>query len=96
MFKGGDIQRNIIRLQNLLRQTKYVDIPSSQIWFLKGFILPSFNCLIDMFPSLQFTIDNAEDNLKQWAQYQKEKRLTGWTPEKDKKKGKDEKDSNKK
>ena len=31
MFKGGDIQRNIIRLQNLLRQTKYVDIPSSQI-----------------------------------------------------------------
>ena len=31
MFKGGDIQRNIIRLQNLLRQTKYIDIPSSQI-----------------------------------------------------------------
>ena len=73
-----------------------IDIPSSQIGFLKGFILPSFNCLIDMFPSLQFTIDNAEDNLKQWAQYQKEKRLTGWTPEKDKKKVKEEKGSNKK
>ena len=31
MFKGGDIQRNIIRLQNFLRQTKYIDIPSSQV-----------------------------------------------------------------
>ena len=65
-----------------------VDIPSSQIGFIRGFILSSFDCLVDMFPSLQFTIDNAEKNIKQWTKYQSEKRLRGWTPEKNKKKEK--------
>ena len=69
-----------------------VDIPSSQIGFLKGFILSSFDCLVDMFPSLQFTIDNAEKNIKQWTKYQSEKRLLGWTPEKNKKKEDDDED----
>ena len=59
------------------------DVPTSQIGFLKGFIVTSFSCLVDMFPSLKFTVDNAEDNIKQWIKFQKEKRLLGWTPEKD-------------
>ena len=69
-----------------------VDIPSSQIGFIRGFILSSFDCLVDMFPSLQFTIDNAEKNIKQWTKYQSEKRLLGWTPEKNKKKEDDDED----
>ena len=63
-----------------------IDVPSSQIGFLKGFILSSFDCLVAMFPKLKFTIDNAEDNIKHWTKYQNEKRLLGWTPEKNKKK----------
>ena len=66
------------------------DVPSSQIGFLKGFILSSFDSLVEMFPKLQFTIDNAENNIKQWTKFQREKKLLGWSPEKDKNKENDE------
>ena len=92
----GDKEREKGLPISFLCDRNNVDIPSSQIGFLKGFILPSYDCLIEMFPSLKFAIDNAEDNLKKWTQFQKEKRLTGWTPEKNKKKDKEEKGSDNK
>ena len=72
-----------------------VDIPTSQIGFIKGFILPSFDALVEMFPKLKFTTENAENNVKQWTKFQSEKRLLGWTPEKDRKK-RDENDKDEK
>jgi hypothetical protein len=62
-----------------------IDVPGSQVGFLRGFILSSFDCLVSMFPKLKFTIENAEDNIKRWKKLQDEKRLLGWTPEKEKK-----------
>ena len=62
-----------------------VDIPTSQIGFIKGFIIPSFDSLVEMFPKLQFTTENAENNLKHWTKFQSEKKLLCWTPEKKKK-----------
>ena len=59
-----------------------IDVPSSQVGFLKGFILTSFDCLVAMFPKLQFTIDNAENNIKQWTKFQSEKKLIPWNNEK--------------
>ena len=56
----------------------------------------SDNLVSDSQIPLKFAIDNAEDNLKKWTQFQKEKRLTGWTPEKNKKKDKEEKGSDNK
>ena len=88
----GDKEREQGLPVSFLCDRNNVDIPSSQIGFLKGFILSSFDCLVDMFPSLQFTIDNAEKNIKQWTKYQSEKRLLGWTPEKNKKKEDDDED----
>ena len=88
----GDKEREQGLPVSFLCDRNNVDIPSSQIGFLKGFILSSFDCLVDMFPSLQFTIDNAEKNIKQWTQFQSEKRLRGWTPEKNKKKENDDDD----
>ena len=70
-----------------------VDIPTSQIGFIKGFIIPSFDSLVEMFPKLQFTTENAEENAKQWTKFQNEKKLIGWTPEK-KKKDEKNKDDN--
>ena len=67
------------------------DVPTSQIGFLKGFILSSFDSLVEMFPKLRFTIDNAENNIKQWTKFQSEKKLLGWSPEKDKNEEKEEK-----
>jgi len=62
-----------------------VDVPTSQIGFIKGFIIPSFDSLVEMFPNLQFTTENAENNLKHWTKFQSEKKLLCWTPEKKKK-----------
>ena len=91
----GDIEREKGLPISFMCDRNNVDIPTSQIGFIKGFIVTSFNCLVDMFPTLKFTVDNAEDNIKQWTKFQKEKRLLGWTPEKDKKNEKEEKIKNK-
>ena len=70
-----------------------VDIPTSQIGFIKGFIIPSFDSLVEMFPNLQFTTENAENNVKHWTKFQNEKKLTGWTPEKKKRDEKNKEDN---
>ena len=69
-----------------------IDVPASQVGFLRGFIISSFDCLVSMFPKLKYNIENAENNIKQWKKFQDEKRLLGWTPKKEKK---DEKEENK-
>ena len=69
-----------------------IDVPASQVGFLRGFILSSFDCLVSMFPKLKYNIENAENNIRQWKKLQDEKRLLGWTPKKEKK---DEKEENK-
>ena len=88
----GDKEREKGLPISFLCDRNNVDTPTSQIGFLKGFIVTSFTCLVEMFPTLNFTVDNAENNIKRWKQLQKEKRLLGWTPEKKKKKEKDDKD----
>ena len=71
------------------------DVPASQVGFLRGFIVSSFDCLVSMFPKLKYTIENAEKNIEQWKKIQDEKRLRGWTPKKEKKnKDKEEKKNN--
>ena len=60
------------------------DVPKSQVGFIKGFIIPTFECLVNVFPTLQYTLDNAKTNLKRWQRLVNKKRLKGWTPEKTK------------
>ena len=62
-----------------------IDIPSSQVGFLKGFILTTFDCLVAMFPSLNYTMENANNNIKQWQSLLDQHRARGWTPKKDEK-----------
>lgn len=38
--------------------------------------------MVTVFPSLKFTLDNANNNLKEWQKLIDEGRLTGWTPKK--------------
>ncbi len=57
-----------------------IDIPNSQVGFIKGFIIPTFEILISVFPTLNYTLDNAKNNLKKWEELVEEHRLTGWTP----------------
>ena len=41
------------------------DIPSSQVGFIKGFVIPTFDILIIMFPTLRYTVENAKINLNE-------------------------------
>ena len=65
-----------------------IDIPSSQVGFLKGFIISSFDCLVSIFPKLKYTMDNAQDNIDEWKRLKEAKRLRGWTPQKENEKEK--------
>ena len=59
-----------------------IDIPTSQVGFIRGFIITTFDCLVTMFPTLKYTMDNAKDNVKEWQKLLEKHRLRGWTPEK--------------
>lgn len=50
--------------------------------FLSGFILSTYECLGNIFPSLKYTYDNANNNLKEWQKLLNEGRKKGWTPKK--------------
>ena len=62
------------------------DVPKGQVGFIGGFIVPTFQYLIIMFPSLNFTIENSKNNIKEWQKLVDEKRKKGWTPKKKSKK----------
>ena len=66
-----------------------IDVPASQVGFLRGFIVSSFDCLVSMFPNLKFTIENAENNIKEWKKLQEEKNKLNQKPKKEEKKNND-------
>ena len=58
-----------------------INIPKSQVGFIKAFICPVFELLKEIFPTLDFFLENANKNLDQWNQLVEQKRSTGFTPE---------------
>ena len=90
-WEQGDKEREKGLSISFMCDRNNIDVPASQIGFLKGFILSSFDCLVEMFPKLQFTIDNANDNIKQWTKFKNENNLLGWTPKKEKEENEEKK-----
>ena len=80
----GDKEKSMNLPVSFLCDRDSYNIPQSQVGFIKGFIIPTFDCLVDIFPSLKFTMDNAKTNLKKWEKLVCKGRLKGWTPEKTK------------
>ena len=80
----GDKEKSMNLPVSFLCDRDDYNIPQSQVGFIKGFIIPTFDCLVDIFPSLKFTIVNARTNLKKWEKLVCKGRLKGWTPEKTK------------
>jgi hypothetical protein len=91
-WRQGDQEREKGLPISFLCDRQKIDVPASQIGFLRGFILSSFDCLVAIFPELKYTIDNAEDNIRRWTKLQDEKRKFGWTPKKEKTKEEEEKE----
>ena len=83
-WNQGDVERNKgIQISFLCDRNK-IDVPASQVGFLKGFIITSFDCLVYMFPNLKYTMENAANNIKEWQKLMDEHRERGWTPKKEK------------
>ena len=87
-WRQGDLEKKKNLPVSFLCDRDKINIPQSQKGFISGFIIPTFENLTLVFPSLKFTLDNANNNLKEWQKLLYEGRLRGWTPTKDKKKGK--------
>ena len=81
----GDIEKNKGMPISFLCDRNKVDIPSSQIGFIRAFIITTYDCLVSMFPSLKYTLDYANNNLKEWQKLLDQHRSKGWTPKKEKK-----------
>ena len=80
----GDKEKSMNLPVSFLCDRDSYNIPQSQVGFIKGFIIPTFDCLVNIFPSLKYTMDNAKTNLKKWEKLASKGRLKGWTPEKTK------------
>jgi hypothetical protein len=81
-WRQGDLEKKQNLPVTFLCDRDNVNIPQSQKGFISGFIIPTFDCLVKIFPTLRFTLDNANTNLKKWQKLLNEGRLRGWTPEK--------------
>jgi hypothetical protein len=80
----GDKEKSLNLPVSFLCDRENYDIPKSQIGFIKGFIIPTFECLVNAFPSLDYTLKNAKINLNRWQRLSNKGRKKGWTPEKTK------------
>ena len=76
----GDKEKSLGIPVSFLCDRDKIDVPTSQINFLRGFIISSFDCLVTIFPNLRYTTDNARNNMKEWQKLFDEHRVTGWTP----------------
>ena len=89
----GDKERKMNLNISFLCDRDTTNVPKSQVGFIGGFIIPTYNYLVVMFPTLSYTVENAKNNLNRWQKLADEGRKKGWTPEK-KKENKNSKDKN--
>ncbi len=80
----GDKEKSMNLPVSFLCDRENYNIPKSQVGFIKGFVIPTFDCLVNAFPTLKFVLVNAKTNLNRWQKLANKGRLKGWTPEKTK------------
>ena len=81
-WSQGDLEKQRNLPISFLCDREKINIPQSQKGFISGFIIPTFDVLTKIFPTLKFTLENANHNLKEWQKLLNEGRLRGWTPPK--------------
>ena len=75
----GDKEKQMNLPVSFLCDRNNTDVPKSQVGFIGGIIIPTFKNLVTMFPTLNFTVENAQNNLIEWQKLIDCKRLKGWT-----------------
>jgi hypothetical protein len=80
-WQQGDIEKSLNLPISFLCDRTTADVPSSQIGFIRGIILPTFEVLVDLCPPLSYLKENIDINLECWSKIMEEKKLsTGSTP----------------
>ena len=80
----GDKEKKMNLNISFLCERDTTNVPKSQVGFIGGFIIPTYNFLVIMFPTLGYTVENAKNNLNKWQKLADEGRKRGWTPKKKK------------
>ncbi len=75
----GDKEKSMNLPISFLCDREGYDVPTSQVGFIKGFVVPIFDILVSIFPTLNFTLINIKTNLGKWEEFVEQHRLTGWT-----------------
>ena len=75
----GDKEKSMNLPVSFLCDREGYDVPRSQVGFIKGFVIPIFDILVSIFPTLDFTLINVKNNLGKWEEFVEQHRLTGWT-----------------
>jgi hypothetical protein len=78
----GDREKKMNLTVSFLCDRDSTNVPKSQVGFIGGFIIPTYNYLVVMFPTLSYTVQNAKDNLNRWQKLSDEGRKKGWSPAK--------------
>ena len=81
-WKQGDLEKELNLPVSFLCDREQINIPQSQKGFISGYVIPTFENLVTIFPTLKFTLDNANNNLKEWQKLLDKGRKKGWTPPK--------------
>ena len=81
-WRQGDLEKENNLPVSFLCDRNDVNIPQSQKGFISGYVIPTFESLVSVFPTLRFTLENANHNLKEWQKLLDQGRKTGWTPPK--------------
>ena len=92
----GDKEKSMGLTVSFLCDRKDTNVPSSQVNFIRGFIIPTFEVLVNIFPTLNYTVENANNNMNEWQKLVDAHRLKGWTPRNINKESKEESKSDKK
>ena len=76
----GDKEKSMGLNVSFLCDRNDTNVPSSQVNFIRGFIIPTFEVLITIFPTLNYTVENAKINMNEWQKLVDAHRTKGWTP----------------
>jgi hypothetical protein len=71
----GDLEKEKGLQITFLCDRENVDVPKSQIGFIKGIISPCYDILVSILPSLYFLKENIQKNLEEWQKLVNEKMM---------------------
>ena len=81
-WNQGDKEKELGLSVSFLCDRDDIDVPKSQISFIKTFSIPTIQELVEVNIKFEQLKNNVINNLNFWEKCQKEKRKRGWTPDK--------------